>query len=61
MKTNNFDLNMTNEDKEINLECHFIKHNKITPLYMTCQYNYNFGFTIKQMQFSLNDLHYKYN
>ena len=47
MKTNNFDLNMTNEDKEINLECHFIKHNKITPLYMTCQYNYNFGFTIK--------------
>ena len=58
IKTRSFNLNVK-ENSEF--DCHFIKHDKYTPLYISCRYAYS-SFTIKEIEgFNQSDLHYKYN
>ena len=60
IKTTSFDLNLP---EKIVLDCHFIKHDKSTPLYMSCYYGYTRpNYTIEQIEgFNQNNLHHKYN
>ena len=59
IKTADFDLSL---DETKTPTCHFIKHNKTTPLYMSCEWGYTRDYTIEQIEgFNQNDLHFKYN
>ena len=60
-KTKSFTLIWnTTEYREMN--CHFIKHDKSTPLYLSCEYGYKTDYIIEQIEgFNQSDLHYYYN
>ena len=59
LKTEDFRLEITSQ---IRPKCYFIKHDKSTPLYLTCYASDTYEGIIEEIKgVTLNDIHYKYN
>ena len=59
LKTEYFRLEITSQ---IRPRCYFIKHDKSTPLYLTCYASDTYEGIIEEIKgVTLNDIHYKYN
>ena len=61
IKTINFQIKLYKEE-DIEADCFFIKHNKASPLYMSCHESHIGNFSIDDKTgFLIDNLHYKYN
>ena len=56
LKTSIFSLHLPNEEK---LDCFFIKHDNLEPLYLSCYVSFTGNYTIENIEgFTESDLHY---